>query len=314
MNKFTKSICALVCALAGVLSSCQNSYTSPLKLKPSYVAIETNSGRVLYASQSNERRPIGMLTNVACALVALDWAESRGISMDTMLVVPQEVARYPRTNLLHLTPGSHISLRDALHSIIMWDDSACAITVAHACGSTISLTDATDTYVAQMNQLARTIGMTNTHFKACHGAVVSTSTARDMALLGTYAMQKPAYRSISGKQTYVATVNGQPVTIRNTNHTVQYNSVDGVKAASSATAGYCLISSSSRASYKRTDPATGQPITYAQRLLVVLIGMHSSNQRYKAAADMLRDGWPAWEEWIQSADTSDPDKFILLPK
>lgn len=313
MNILTKSICGLFCAVAALLGSCQVAPQSPLKMKPSYVAIETNTGRVLYSSQANERRPIGMLSNVACALVVLDWAESRGISLDTVLTVPAEACQFPKTNLLHLKPGDQITLRDALHSTIMWDDSACAITMAYACGRSIPSTSPLDGFVAQMNQLARAIGMTNTHFKGCHGSVVSYSTARDMALLGTYAMQKPSFRGISCKQTYQASVNGVPVGIRNTNRMVQYASVDGVKAASSASAGCCLIASATRASVKLPNPQTGQPATYAQRIVVVMLGMHSSNQRYQAASDMLRDGWAEWEDWARTQDTSDQNKFILLP-
>lgn len=317
MKRLFLGICALVCAATVLLNSCTqtNSYTSPQKLRPSYVAIETNTGRVLYSSHSNEKRPIGMLTNIACSLVALDWAEARGIGMDTQLVVPQEACLYPKTNLLHLRPGDRISLRDALHSAIMWDDSACAATIAYACGRTISSSTPTASFVAQMNQLARAIGMTATRFKGCHGSVISLSTARDMALLGTYAIQKPSYQAICSKPRYIATVNGtRTVEIRNSNRLIGQDSVDGVKAARSASAGSCLIATGTRASVKRTNPLTGQPATYAQRLLVVLIGMHSSVDRYRAAADLLRDSWGEWDEWIKTADTSEPNRFITLPK
>lgn len=317
MNRLTTGIYMTFCAAAALLSSCSqtNSYPSPLKQAPSYVAIETNTGRVLYSSHSNEKRPIGMLANIACALVVLDWAESRGISMDTRLVVPQEACLYPKTNLLHLRPGDRIPLRDALHSAIMWDDSTCAATMAYACGQTISNTDPTGSFVAQMNQLARTIGMTSTRFKGSHGSIISLSTARDMALLGTYAIQKPSYQAICSKTSYWATVNGtRTVGITNSNRLTGQSSVDGVKAARSASAGACLVVSSTRPSVKRTNPLNGQPATYAQRLLVVLIGMHSSRDRYKAAHDLLRDSWGEWDEWIKTADTSEPNKFIILPQ
>ncbi|MBQ4615011.1 MAG: D-alanyl-D-alanine carboxypeptidase [Akkermansia sp.] len=281
---------------------------------PSYVAMETNSGRILYATNANVRRPIGMLANIATGIIVLDWVKSRGINMDTILTVPETVTQWPRTNLLKLKPGDRISLRDALHSTIMWDDSACAATLARACGSTISSSDPDGAFVAQLNQMARTIGMTNTRFKGSNGAVISYASARDMALLGMYAIENPGFQSICSQRSYTATINGTTTRqITNSNSMLAQSNVDGVKAARSKTAGACLIASSKRASVKRYNPQLNKESTYAQRLLVVVLGMPSSQKRYNMASDLLRDSWGAWEDWQKTNDFQDPNKFIILP-
>ena len=136
MKKLTSRIAVLACAGATLLSSCTQMFSGPTaaNMRPSYVAMETNSGRILYAANPNERRPIGMLANVANAIVVLDWVKSKNVSMDTVLIVPAAACQWPATNLLRLRPGDRITLRDALHSTIMWDDSACATAAAIACG------------------------------------------------------------------------------------------------------------------------------------------------------------------------------------
>lgn len=320
MNKLPLKLAGIFCAGSALLSSCTQIDTAPTaaEMQPSYVAMETNSGRILYAANPNEKRPVGMLANIATALVALDWINARGINLDTQLTVPAAACQWPATNLLHLRPGDRISLRDALHSTIMWDDSACATTIAVACGSTLSATDPEGAFIAQMNQLARTIGMTATRFKGSNGSVISYASARDMALLGMYAIEKPSFEAICSTRSYQATISSAAGTrqaqITNSNSLLANGTVDGVRAARSISAGACVVATAKRASVKRTNPLTGQPATYAQRLLVVVMGMPTGQQRYKVASDLLRDGWGAWESWQATSDLSDSSKFIILPK
>ena len=308
---------ALVMAALG-LSSCGHTekITPPQNRQPSYLAMETYSGRILYTGNPNERRPIGMLANIATALVIIDWMNMKNISMDMMLTVPAAACQWPKTNLLSLSPGDRISLRDALHSAIMWDDSACAVTLAHACGMTIDPSRPEAAFINQMNQMGRTIGMKSTHFKGSSGAVVTNSDTYDMAKLGIYAMLKPIFRNICNKRSYVATVNGtRSVTIINSNNMLGGDAtVDGVRAARSATAGACLVASAQRASVKLMNPRTGSEDTYPQRLLIVILGAHSSQSRYKVGSLLLRDSWKAWEDWQKTDDFSDPSKFIILSR
>lgn len=320
MKKLTPRIAVLACAGLTLLSSCTQMFSGPTaaNMKPSYLAMETNSGRILYAANPNERRPIGMLANIATAVVVLDWVNTSNVSMETQLTVPESACQWPTTNLLHLRPGDRLSLRDALHSAIMWDDSACAATLAHACGSTLSSMDPDTAFVAQMNRMAAAIGMNATRFKGSHGAIVSLASTRDLALLGMYAIEKPQFKGISSKKSHTATITnayGQVRTavITNSNRLLAYDNVDGVRAARSRSAGCCIIATSTRTSVKMTDPRTGKPATYGQRLLVVVAGAPTSEQRYKTATNLLRDSWSTWEDWQRSNDFSNHAQFIILP-
>lgn len=317
MKRLTTRIAGLACVGAALLSACTGVRTAA-DMKPSYLAMETHSGRILYAANPNERRPIGMLANIATAVVTIDWVNSGNVSMETMLTVPVSACRWPATNLLKLQPGDRISLRDALHSAIMWDDSACAATLAHACGSSLSTMDPNGAFVAQMNQMAQTIGMNATRFKGNNGAIISLASTRDLALLGMYAIEKPQFKGISSKKSHTATITNaygqtRQVLITNSNRLLAYANVDGVRAARSKSAGCCLIATSTRSSVKLTNPRTGQPSTYGQRLLVVVAGMPTSQERYSTATNLLKDGWTAWEKWQRSDDFSNHAQFIILP-
>ncbi|MBQ3218169.1 MAG: D-alanyl-D-alanine carboxypeptidase [Akkermansia sp.] len=320
MKRLSLRIVGLVCAGLALLSSCTGIFSGPMAadMKPSYLAMETNSGRILYASNPNERRPIGMLANIATAVVVLDWVSSGNVSMETQLTVPESACQWPATNLLHLRPGDRISLRDALHSAIMWDDSACAATLAYACGSTLSMMDPDGAFVAQMNRMAAAIGMNATRFKGSNGSIVSLASTRDLALLGMYAIEKPQFKGISSKKSHTATITNaygqvRQAVITNSNRLLAYDNVDGVRAARSKSAGCCIIATSTRTSVKMIDPRTGKPATYGQRLLVVVAGARTSEQRYKTATNLLRDSWSTWEDWQRSNDFSNHSQFIILP-
>lgn len=320
MNKHLTILCSLAVAAAALLSSCSSSEgVLPENTTPSYVCVEVNSGRLLYASNATEKRPIGMLANVATGCVVTDWVKAANVNLDTLITVPAEATRWPKTNLLKLKPGEQLSIRDALYSTLMWDDSASAMTLAYACGSAISHSDPAGAFMNQMNRLAARLGMSSTYFKGPSGAVVSQSTARDMALLGMYATGNPALLGVCSRPSETVTIHSpagsRAQTVRNNNKLLSFSErVDGIKAANSRSAGSCLIVTATRQSVKRPHPETGVISTYGQRLVVVMLGMPNSSQRNNTAAKFLRDGWDVWEQWLPTNDYKDHSKFITLPK
>lgn len=319
MNKALTYLCALGAVVSSMLTSCSHQeIMTPEKTTPSYVALEVNSGRVLYSSNSNLKRPIGMLTNLATAVVVMDWVKAYQVDMNRLITVPAGAVAWQRTNLLRLRAGDSISVRDAIYSALMWDDSACATTLAYACGSNLSTSNPEGAFIAQMNNLARRLGMTSTVFKGTNGAVITQSSARDMALLGMYAINDTDLMAITAQTGCIVTIHTpsgtRRQTIRNNNKLLSGSGhVDGLKAGQSRSAGSCLMVTARRASVKRINPATGKEATFAQRLLVVMLGMPSSNSRYKEAARFLRDGWNAWDAWLPTNDYLDRTKFIILP-
>ena len=319
MKKPLTILCSLAAVLTTLLSSCTSTEgVLPENTTPSYVCVEVNSGRLLYASNATEKRPIGMLANLATACVVMDWVKAGDVNLDTQITVPQEATMWPKTNLLKLKAGETLSIRDALYSTLMWDDSASAMTLAYACGAQISPNDPAGAFVNQMNRLAARLTMHSTYFKGTSGAVVSRSTARDMALLGMYAIGNPQLLGIASRTNETVTINSpagsRAQTVRNNNKLLSFSEhVDGLKAGQSRSAGACLMVTASRPSIKRPHPATGVMSTFGQRLLVVMLGMPNSNTRYNTAAKFLRDGWGEWEAWLPTNDYADHSKFILLP-
>ncbi len=322
-TKSNKHLSILTASLisALLLNSCQmvDSYFPPDSPKEvSYVAVENNSGRIIYSSESVTRRPIGMLTNVATAVVVFDWIERSNISASRLITAPPEIAKWPRTNLLGLKPGDKISIRDALYSTLLWEDSACAITLAYACGYQLSSSQPKQAFLNQMNKLASSLGMDDTNFTDVHGAASSYSTARDLAILAMYAHQKSALQLIASQKTNICTVisnaGNRTVEAVNSNKLLSLRSdVDGVKVALSQKAGGCAIVTSRIPSLKLPHGADGKMITYPRRMSIVVLGT-SANGRYDIINKFLRDGWKEWQSWLEYQGTYDETRFLQLPK
>ncbi len=291
---------------------------------PGYIAIEANSGKLLFSSNAEQRRPVASLSQVATVMVTLDWVKRTHIKMDTLITVPQEVFGLRAGNPMDLQPGDKLTLRDALYSTLLGADNASAMTVASFVGRDLVVRRGRGTAVAEfvkeMNALATELGMKKTRFVVPHGLDVGKninySCAVDMALLGSYCMQNPAFCYIASQSARRITV--QSVTkgaamydIANTNRMMSVAGVDGIKAGSTQAAGPCLMVSVTRNAVSRFSARHGSNAIYPQRMIIVVLG---TTNRYSLAKRMMNDGWRVWENWQAAGeDMRDPREFLQLP-
>lgn len=225
---------------------------------------------------------------------------------------------------MDLQPGDRLTLRDALYSTLLGSDNVSALTVASFVGRDLVSRRGGGApiaaFVAEMNNLARSLRMAKTHFTAPHGLdagnSVSTSCALDMALLGVYSMQNPAFCYIVSQASRRIEVQSQTkgrtmYDISNNNRLMSASGVDGIKAGTSRAAGPCLLLSVTRNAISRRSPQTGTEVIYPQRMIIAVLG---SASRYSLAREMMNTGWRVWENWQASGmDMKDPKEFVQLP-
>ena len=303
MKKLSAFLLTLACAFQ---------FSAQAQEKPSYIAIEANSGKLLFSSNAEARRPVASLSQVATAMVTLDW------------VTRQEAFGLRAGNPMDLQPGDRLTLRDALYSTLLGSDNVSALTIASFVGRDLVSRRGSGTpiaaFVSEMNNLARSLRMTKTRFTAPHGLdagnAVSTSCALDMALLGMYSMQNPAFCYIVSQASRRIGVQSQTkgttmYDISNNNKMMSTPGVDGIKAGSSRAAGQCLLLSATRNAIARRSPQTGTEVIYPQRMIIAVLG---TGERYSLARQMLNTGWRVWENWQASGmDMKDPKEFVQLP-
>ena len=300
--------------------ACVFQFSAQAQERPSYIAIEANSGKLLFSSNAEEKRPVASLSQVATAMVALDWVARTRLPLDTFIAVPQEAFGLRAGNPMDLQPGDRLTLRDALYSTLLGSDNVSALTVASFVVSRRGGGAPIAAFVTEMNNLARSLRMAKTRFTAPHGLdagnSVSTSCALDMALLGVYSMQNPAFCYIVSQASRRIEVQSQTkgrtmYDISNNNRLMSASGVDGINAVTSRAAGPCLLLSVTRNAISRRSPQTGTEVIYPQRMIIAVLG---SASRYSLAREMMNTGWRVWENWQASGmDMKDPKEFVQLP-
>jgi D-alanyl-D-alanine carboxypeptidase len=273
-----------------------------------YIAIDHTTGYVLDSYKPRDKRPVADLTKIATAKVVLDWAEKTGADLAQQVVVPpQALTDIGGGNTIGLQQDDLISYRDLIYAMMMQSDNAAAETLAYYVGFALRSQggsqglSAEETFVSQMNALARQLGTERTLFINPHGleprkGLQPYSTASDMAKLAQYAMKDPGFRFyVSQKERKVTIVRaGRPwfYMLRNTNELVGTNGIDGVKTGRTAKAGDCIILSSQRDPEVKQEGAT--TLVTPRRIDLVVL---AATDRTAAASELLNKAWSLYDQW-----------------
>ncbi len=142
------------------------------------MAIDANSGEILYAESADELRHPASLTKMMTIYMVFEQLEAGRLMPWTKLKVSQEAASAAPTKL-DLEPGEHIAVMDAVKALITKSANDMAIVLAEAIGGTEVK------FAELMTQKARGLGMRNTTFRNASGLPdnAQVTTARDMLTL-----------------------------------------------------------------------------------------------------------------------------------
>jgi D-alanyl-D-alanine carboxypeptidase (penicillin-binding protein 5/6) len=276
----------------------------------SVMVVEAHSGKILIASNATSKRPIASLTKIATAAVTVDWATATGTDLGTtQITVPETVSLVGGPNPMNLQPGDRLTLRDALYSSLLGSDNLAALALADHVGREILLRrgrngDPVITFVGEMNQLAKALGMVQTRFANPHGldrpGAKAFSTAADVARLSIYAMRRNAFNFIVRQPERQVTVTGPAGTrgfrVRNLNQLVGEPGILGVKTGSTSAAGPCLSVCMDRDPLVRLKLDGNKGVT-PRRLIVVVL---NHPDRFGRARDLIRQGWAAYDPWLEA--------------
>lgn len=204
-----------------------------------YAAVVDGQTMQFYHLKNGETHtPVASTQKLMTALVVC----MRGGGLDEMADVPAEVLRIEPT-LVGVKPGERYTRRKLLTALLVksGNDIAATLAIDHA-GSI-------EAFAAEMNQLAKTLGMKDSHFINPHGlpAAGQYSTARDIAIAAYEAYQIPDIREMIARKTFDFVFNdGRVYTMPNTNRVLgEFPGCNGMKTGFTYAAGNCLVSSAS---------------------------------------------------------------------
>ena len=152
----------------------------------SAVLMDADTGRILYAKNAEEQRPMASTTKIMTLILALENANP-----DDIVMISDYAASMPDVQL-HLRAGEHYRLGDLLYSMMLESHNDSAVAIAEHVGGTVP------GFAALMNAKARDIGCYATYFITPNGldaeddTGVHSTTAADLARILRYCiMQSP---------------------------------------------------------------------------------------------------------------------------
>jgi len=191
------------------------------------------TGQVIYEKNADQRSLIASTTKIMTALIVCEQCNV----LDRMRI-PKEAVGIEGSSM-YLQEGEVLTLQELLYGLMLSSGNDAAVALAIYCGGTV------EGFAELMNDKARVLGLKNTHFENPNGldSPGHYSTARDLAVLASYAMDNPIFaKTVSTKTVTV----GQRY-LRNHNKLLwQVEGADGVKTGYTKAAGRILVSSAVR--------------------------------------------------------------------
>lgn len=212
---------------------------------------ETHTGEVLYAKNADRQMTPASITKIMTALLVLENAD-----LSDKVTIPKE-AVFPVGSHMDLKEGEVLTVEQLLNALMVdsANDAALALAI-HVAGSE-------QAFVKMMNDKAKAIGATHTHYLNPNGYTEDyshTTTAEDIRIITDYALKLDGFRDIVGQATYTVpkTNESDERQLENTNHLLwdkddlaitvngkkrfpYYPGTFGIKTGMMASSGYCLV-------------------------------------------------------------------------
>lgn len=161
----------------------------------SAVVMDVQSGTILYEKNMDKKEYPASITKILTALVALENSSlSETVTYSKQAVTNLEL----NASNIEIQVGEKLSMEHSLYGILMMSaNEACNGVAEHIAGSV-------NGFVKMMNQRAKELGCTGTHFANANGLWMSNhyTTAHDMALISRAAYKNPVFAKITGTKVY----------------------------------------------------------------------------------------------------------------
>ena len=197
------------------------------------ILMDAATGRILYEKNSESQSLIASTTKIMTALVVCEQCNV----LDRMRI-PKEAVGIEGSSM-YLREGEVLTIQDLLYGLMLHSGNDAAVALAIYCGGTV------EGFAELMNDKAHQLGMKDSHFENPNGldAPGHYSTARDLAILASYAMNNPVFAKTVSTKSVTA---GQRY-LRNHNKLLWlFDGSDGVKTGYTRAAGRILVSSAVR--------------------------------------------------------------------
>ena len=238
-------------------------------IAPYYIVVDATDPTIVYYERDPDEQciPASTMKIMTCILVLENVKD-----LDETIEVTRQAASMKETNsLMHVVAGETLTVRQLLYGLMLHSGNDAAMLLADYVAGSV------EAFAELANAKAAELGMTSSHFLNASGAFRGGqySTARDMAVLMSYALKNDMFRTLISTARYTIEANDvrkEPMELVNSNRLISddttsecYSSICiGGKTGSTARGGDCLV-------------AVGE--LDGARVICVLIGADDTNHR-----------------------------------
>lgn len=205
----------------------------------SAIVINSSTKEIVFEKNAYQKRSMASTTKIMTAVLAVESGK-----MDETVVITPEMCGAEGTSI-GLKAGYKIRFYDLLCGLMLESGNDAAEAIA------IFLSGKKENFAKKMNEKAAEIGMTNSNFVTPSGLDDEEhyTTAYDMAILGSYAMELDLLREICSSKTKKVDFVEPDITVTFSNHNRLLRSYDGavgIKTGFTKKSGRCLVSAAER--------------------------------------------------------------------
>jgi D-alanyl-D-alanine carboxypeptidase (penicillin-binding protein 5/6) len=278
----------LLATAASVLLASAAPAAAPQFDTPAKVAylFDVNSGAVLYSKNPDVHMPPASMAKMMTTEVAFELIDKGQLSPNKMCTVRPETWQkwHSQGSTMFLSPNEEVSVENLLKGIVTLSGNDAAVVLSECIAGT------EQAFTDQMNALAKKIGVTNSHFGTANGwpdGGVTYVTARDLATIARATIEHhpklyKEYYSLPSFTWGKTLGSAKDITQDNRNPILGHVAgADGLKTGHTDEAGYGF---------------TGSADQNGRRLIEVLAGMDSWNQRVQESTRLIEWGFNAWND------------------
>lgn len=256
---------------------------------PAQVAylIDLSSGAVLLAKDADRRMPPASMAKMMTTNVAFELIKKGDLKLDKMCTVRPETWQKwhgPQAgSTMFLSPNEQVSVENLLHGIVTLSGNDASVVLAECIAGT------EEAFANVMNENAKRLGLTGSHFGNSNGwpdEGRTYVTARDLATLARAEIENhpELYKKFYSQTSFTwgkTLGSGADITQANRNPLLgRIPGADGLKTGHTDEAGYGF---------------TGSADQNGRRLIMVVAGLGSFNQRIEESVKLMSWGFNAWQ-------------------
>lgn len=200
----------------------------------SALLMDGENNRVLYEVNGYQEMPMASTTKIMTCIIALEAG-----NLNDVVTVSSYAAGMPDVQL-HIKAGEQYYLKDLLYPLMLESHNDVAVAIAEHIGGSV------EGFATMMNDKARSLGCNNTNFVTPSGldAEGHYTTAKDLAVIASYAIKNKDFITITNTPTYQfkELKKGRTFSVSNKNKFLyMMDGAIGIKTGFTGKAGYCFV-------------------------------------------------------------------------